>query len=193
MAPMSIEFALRFDRSQVTQLGSRYIYKSDVVIESEVGPRAKHQGCFTRDDFLSLCRWKARRAERHYVQNADADVRAVTGLALSTKDERLRICLLMALHGVNWPIASVMLHFGAQDRYPILDVRALWSVGVQKPSFYTFDLWWMYTQFCRELADDIGVTMRTLDRALWQYSKENQPAAAKRAGAVSGTQVRQEE
>jgi hypothetical protein len=39
---------------------------------------------------------------------------------------------------------------------------------------YEFSFWWEYTQFCRKLAAEAGVSMRTLDRALWQYSKENQ-------------------
>jgi hypothetical protein len=50
-----------------------------------------------------------------------------------------------ALHGVNWPMASVMLHFAGREPYPVLDFRALWSLNVPKPSFYTFDLWWAYT------------------------------------------------
>jgi hypothetical protein len=40
--------------------------------------------------------------------------------------------------------------------------------------YYDFDLWWCYVCTCREIAAQAGVDMRTLDRALWQYSKENQ-------------------
>jgi hypothetical protein len=170
---MPFDFKLCFDRNEIDHWASRYAYKSDGKIENEVAPRVKALGFFERDDFLTLCRWKAPRAERHYVQNVDPDIRAVTTLSLGTKDERLKICLLMALHGVNWPMASVLLHFGAQDHYPILDWRALEALGVPKVNCYTFDIWWSYTQFCRRLADEAGVTMRTLDRALWQYSKEH--------------------
>ena len=35
-------------------------------------------------------------------------------------------------------------------------------------------VWRGYTQFCRELGERASVYMRTLDQALWQYSKENQ-------------------
>jgi hypothetical protein len=76
----------------------------------------------------------------------------------------------MSLHGVSWPTASVFLHFAGRDRYPILDYRALWSLGIEKPIAYTFDFWWHYTLFCRKLADEAYVSMRTLDRALWQFS-----------------------
>jgi hypothetical protein len=178
---MAYDFQLRFDRNQIPQWASRYSYPSENLIETDVGPRAKLNGYFTREDFLKLCRWKAPRAERHYIQNKDADIRAVTALSTATEDERLRICVLMSLHGVNWPMASVLLHFSGRDRYPVLDFRALWSLNVDKPTFYTFDYWWEYTLFCRRLADEAGVTMRILDRALWQHSKELQPPTKKPA------------
>ena len=62
----------------------------------------------------------------------------------------------------------------SKSRYPILDFRALWSVGVKAPLKYSFDFWWRYTVFFRRLATRAGVRMRTLDKALWQYSKEHQ-------------------
>lgn len=102
-------------------------------------------------------------------------MRAVTAIALATTDEQLRIGVLTALRGVEMRTASAILHFAGTDRYPILDVRALWSVGIEPaPSYYGFGLWWTYTEFCRRLADSAGVSMRTLDRALWQYSEEHQ-------------------
>lgn len=60
------------------------------------------------------------------------------------------------------------------DLYPILDYRALWSLGIDPPPAYDFPFWRAYTLACRELAAGAGVSMRDLDRALWQYSKENQ-------------------
>lgn len=182
---MAPDFKLRFDSSEINHWASCYSYPSEHVIEHQVAPRTKAQGYYTREDFLLLCRWKAPRAERHYVHNKDEGIRAVTRLALSTADERLRICLLMALHGVNWPMASVMLHFGAREPYPILDFRALWSLSIPKASFYTFEFWRAYTDACRRLSDEAGVTMRVLDRALWQYSKEHQPPNAVKKPVVS--------
>ena len=102
-------------------------------------------------------------------------IRDVTGTALSTNNERLRIEVLTLLSGVNWPTASVLLHFGHTEPYPILDFRALWSLGLQPPSQYNFEFWWAHTQFCRKLATRCKVSMRTLDQALWQFSKSNQP------------------
>jgi len=75
--------------------------------------------------------------------------------------------VLLLLNGVHWPTASVILHFCHADPYPILDVRALWSLGIDANTVpYNFEFWNEYTQFCRKLAGEAKVTMRELDRAL---------------------------
>jgi len=68
----------------------------------------------------------------------------------------------------------VILHFGYDNLYPILDYRTLWSLREKMLPVCTFGFWDSYTKFCRDLANQQGVSMRVLDRALWQYSKENQ-------------------
>jgi hypothetical protein len=82
--------------------------------------------------------------------------------------------VLRSLAGVEWPTASVILHFCDRRPYPILDYRALWSLGYRKPPAYTFAFWMAYTRFTRELSQATGHSMRTVDKALWQYSKEHQ-------------------
>ena len=106
---------------------------------------------------------------------AEADVRAISAVALSTPNEWLRIAVLTLLEGVGWPIASAILHWAHRDPYPILDVRALWSAGLDRiPSSFEFELWRRYTLWSRATASRHGVSMRTLDKALWQYSKDRQ-------------------
>ena len=73
------------------------------------------------------------------------------------------------------PTASVLLHLALQT-YPIIDYRAFWSLSIDPPpASYSFEFWWKYTRTCRSSADEAGVSMRTLDRARWQYSKEYRP------------------
>lgn len=73
-------------------------------------------------------------------------------------------------------MASVLLHFFHTDPYPIIDYRALWSLSLEQTySYYTFGAWWRYVEACRRFSREAGVDMRTLDRALWQFSNENQP------------------
>jgi len=77
------------------------------------------------------------------------------------------------LRGVEWATASTILHACDARPYPILDVRALWSLGYTG-AHVTLDLWLEYVACTRSLAARLGLGMRTLDRALWQYSIERQ-------------------
>jgi hypothetical protein len=82
--------------------------------------------------------------------------------------------LLRRLHGVEWPTASTLLHFCDVRLYPILDYRALWSLGYSHPPHYKMAFWLSYVAYVRELARRSGQPIRTVDRALWQYSKARQ-------------------
>jgi hypothetical protein len=168
------EFRLRFAPARIHHWASRFRDRDDDEVPRAIGSRMRKRGFLSRGDFLQLCEWKSPRSRRQVERNETGFIRAVTATALSTSDERLRIEVLTLLRGVDWPTASVILHFGHREPYPILDVRALWSVGIAKPPRYHFDFWWDFTRFCRRLARRQSCTMRTLDRALWQYSKERQ-------------------
>ncbi|MFG0251479.1 MAG: hypothetical protein ACF8NJ_01235 [Phycisphaerales bacterium JB038] len=122
---------------------------------------------------MTLADWKSPRTRPHIASNDDNWIHDVTRLALSTPSERLRIESLTLLRGVGWPMASVILHFCHTDPYPILDFRALWALGAEEPE-YDFSFWQTYTRTCRNLAARAACDMRTLDRALWAYSKANQ-------------------
>ena len=165
---------LRFDRRLVRPLAARFDVAGDAAIEREVAPRVRANGHLTKADFLAVCGWKSPRSRPRCEENSDELVRAVTGVALSTSCEQLRVEALTLLRGVHWPTASAILHFCHEEPYPVLDVRALWSLGVERPPPYAFDFWRAYTEACREIARRSRVSMRELDRALWQYSKENQ-------------------
>lgn len=167
-------FQLRFPPSEIPHWAGRYAYPGEDSIVDEVGPASKDRGYMTRKEFLHLCRWKTPRSQPLCAKNPAARVREATEIALATDDERAKMYILRSLVGVEWPTASVIVHFCDKRPYPILDYRALWSVGYPKPPAYTFDFWLTYTVFTRELARSTGYDMRTVDRALWQYSKEHQ-------------------
>jgi hypothetical protein len=142
---------------------------------TEVGPAVRARGHFTRDEFLEAYAWKTRRTLGRAKRYSEAEIADVTGVAFRQSDERLRVCLLRVLDGVDWPVASTLLHVGCDPSYPILDFRAVWSLGAEVPASVSFEFWWAYVEACRALAAQAGVTVRELDRALWAYSAANQP------------------
>jgi hypothetical protein len=172
-------FNLRFPGEDISYWASRYFDKRENNIENVIAPRFRAAGYLLKDDFMALCEWKSPRPRMHYARNSEDFIREVTKTALSSKSENLRIEVLTLLRGVSWPVASAILHFGFENLYPIMDFRALWSSGIDTPAqgidnLCNFGFWENYTSYCRSLASEYGVSMRTLDRALWQYSKEQQ-------------------
>jgi hypothetical protein len=167
-------FKLRFPPSQIRRWAKGYAFLEGDKIVDEVSRRARARGYLARTEFLQLCRWKTPRSQPRCATNTAAEIKEATQIALATADERAKMYILRRLAGVGWPTASVILHFCDRRFYPILDYRALWSLGLARPPVYTFDFWWAYTTFVRRLARSTGLDLRTLDRALWQFSKERQ-------------------
>jgi len=167
-------FSLRFDIELIPVWAKRYDVSYDSLILEQIVPKVKARKFYNREEFLNLCRWKAPRPRRVVEDNDDDFIQAVTYTALTTPNERLRIRVLTLMRGVSWLTASVLLHFGHEQPYPILDSRSLWTLRCEAPSRFTFKFWQAYVIYCRQLKQEAGVSMRTLSRALWQYAKENQ-------------------
>jgi hypothetical protein len=180
-------FKLRFPISEVGRWADRYAYADDAEVEA-IGKAAGQRGWYTKAELVTVARWKTRgRSGPRIELNTPAAVRKATTTALATNDERERVGALVGLHGVQLPTASVLLHLAQPKLFPIIDFRALWSLGIDEaPVYYGFNFWWKYTLACRALAAYAKVSMRRLDRALWQYSKQNQRPAAPVAAADPG-------
>jgi hypothetical protein len=165
---------LKFEKSEIPTIAGRYQYQSSETELIDLKDEIIRCGYLTKAQLIKIAYWKSPRSSKNAIKNPEEYVSEITRLAFMSQNERVRIEVLNLLDGVSWPTASVILHLFHADPYPIIDFRALWSISLEVPSQYNFDFWWSYVEFCRKLADTSGVDMRTLDRALWQYSKENQ-------------------
>jgi hypothetical protein len=175
------KFMLRFDESRVAHWAARYSYDlDDTRLRTDVRGAVLKRGFLTRPEFLEICAWKTQRSKSKCAKNDRFTIETITRAAFASSDEGLKMDLLRTLVGVEWPTASTLLHFGDIRPYPILDFRALWSLGYLKPPRYTTAFWLGYLQFTRTLADRLATDTRTLDRALWQYSKEKQRKTSER-------------
>lgn len=162
---------LTFPENRLTHFAAQYKLNALELVVIGMKKAVAEQGFLSGEQLYQVARWKAARSAEHVLKNSESYVRETTRFALAATDERFRIEALTVLDGVLWPSASVILHLYHNDRYPILDFRALESLGEPVPKQYDFQFWWKYVQFCRKLASKHGMEMRELDRALWQYSK----------------------
>jgi hypothetical protein len=168
-------FEIRFPLADIPKWSARYSYAAtDTRLGSEVRPAVQKRGYLTTSDFLEICYWKTPRSQSRCGNNSAAEIQVLTQLALATNEEPLKMELLRALNGVDWATASTLLHFCDERPYPILDYRALWSLGYPQPPHYTMTFWLSYLGYVRGLAHNTHHQIRTVDRALWQYSKEHQ-------------------
>ena len=171
---------LRFNKSEIRDLAAKYDIQNEKAIPlteeitKDVFPAYKRNGFLTKEQFLTVCAWKTPRTKKHCRSNDAALIRQVSAIARKTRSEEMRIQIWTLLAGVSWPTASVFLHFAFPKKYPILDFRALWSLKTKVPAQYTFPFWKEYADFCRNLSQEAGVSLRDLDKALWMYSKLHQ-------------------
>jgi hypothetical protein len=172
--PMSTDsFTLRFNLDKVKYWARRYSYPGDLEIIDGTVQKIKQVGFLNKKQLLDIGLWKSQRIKKNLERNTEQSVEEITKIALSAQSEYVRIGVLTLLHGVRIPVASAVLHFCHEDKYPILDYRALWSLGFSKTSVNIED-WLGYIKATRGIAEKAEVDMRTLDKALWQFSKENQ-------------------
>lgn len=167
------DMEITLDRQQIEKLAAEYNYGVDDRSLCERFPKALQRGRLTRDELVEAATWKwpGGRVRKLAKLNSEDEVEEATRVSFSAVGERLRIGALMSLQGVNWPMASVILHFAYGNReanagYPIFDRRAMKAVGGSVPC--TYDKWLEYTRLCREAATRHEVSMRVLDKALWQ-------------------------
>jgi len=164
---------LRFPECEIHQWAERYKSGSTEASFAEIRLKVQEQGYLEKELLKRVARWKSPRRAGLIERNDDSYVKEITSWSFSGTNERARIKVLRLLDGVGWPTASAILHLFHKDPYPILDFRALWSVGI-KDYKYSSAFWLDYVCFCRDISSRNQVDMRTLDKALWQYSKENQ-------------------
>ena len=166
----SRNFALQFDPSQIPTLAQRYGYQQDD--EAFAAGKKIAGGDHSRETLKVIVRWKSARKIAFIDDNTDADIAKALRFVCDTRTtEKSAIETLDRLHGVGVPMASAILTTIDPEKYTVIDVRALESLGLSKwdgtASFYVD-----YLQACRALAFKYKVSLRTLDRALWQWSKE---------------------
>ena len=166
------DFVLRFDPSEILGLAARYGYEQDDEALKAGGNILA--GNYSRDNLKIIVHWKSPRKIAYIDDNTDIEIaRALRFASDPRTSERSAVDVLDRLHGVGVPIASAILTTMFPEKYTIIDFRALESLSVVNAPADSIEYYLGYLEKCRELAGKHNVSLRTLDRALWQWSKEN--------------------
>jgi hypothetical protein len=166
---MSNDIRLQFLACDIRALAERYEDEDEKMLEAGkniVGGR------YTRENLKTIFLWKTNgRGQSRLVRNTDAEIEDALRLADNAKTERAAIGVLCGLDGVGVPVASAIMTAVKPEVFTVIDFRALESLDVTS---YTMgvDLYLAYLQACRKLSSQNQVSLRVLDRALWQWSNE---------------------
>ena len=165
---------IKWTKKLLLKYAKLYEKRSDINLEDGFFEWFYKHRYLNKKVFLRLGRWKTVRQTKNYLRNRQSNIAKITKTALQSTDERVRIETLMKLHGVSWAVGSVILHFAFPNHYPILDFRAIWSIGIKQPKSYNFEFWRNYVIKFRKLQNKTDLPARKIDRGLWMYSKLRQ-------------------
>lgn len=196
MPDVSHTLLMRADRAFIQLWCDRYFSESNrsQIDEEEdllrrVGPAIRERGYYTVAELQRVNRWKlpTERNRKWLAMNSHHRVRAVTARALGAPED-LQLYTLQLLHGVSAAVASALLIFPLPDRHTVIDFRVARALEALDRTGQLPDelLWrqrppsdnaWLppyppYLDACRRLASHLSVSLRDLDRALWQWHKE---------------------
>jgi len=165
-------FKLQFDPAEIPGLAAAYLQDGKDDDEKALASgRRIALGAGTVENLKIIYTWKTRgRGITRLLRNRPAEIADALKLAVEAEEERSAIAVLCGLHGVNVPIASAIMTAIKPDRYTVIDFRVLQALGTDTPD-RSVDFYLAYLGYCRNLVGQYGVSMRDLDRALWQWSK----------------------
>lgn len=140
----------------------------------EAGERLA-QGSVDLDDVCAIVRWKAPRSVHWLPARSDDHVISALSRATATEsNDEDRLDALLEIRGVGIPVASAVLTCLDPNRFTVIDVRALDSLGRKPPAANQYrKLYLQYLAFCRREAARLGIRLRVLDRALWKAGTIN--------------------
>jgi hypothetical protein len=139
------------------------------------------KGFLSKEELINILKWTSPRPLRFYKQNKENDVIYITRLALAQSDDALKIHILSALKGVNYPSASAILMFDNPEKFPVLDIR-VWKQLYKgklvndnaRGMNFTLDQWRNYLYIIRSLSTHYGLSSRQIEKRIFDYDKLHQ-------------------
>ena len=129
-------------------------------------------GYLLTSELREMAQWKSHYLPSKIDKNTAGDIEMITAAAFCLDDDWEKLKKLKEIYGVRESVASVILHLYDECDYPILDVHALRSIGIDHNEVeYDEPFWREYVNLCRAKAERYDVSMRALDRALYKYSE----------------------
>lgn len=157
------------------------LYDLEDYLFDTVSGRYLANGTLTAYDFFAIVSWKSNRTKTK-VRDGLAEIdKSVDGLMREVYEAHTpaeRVDRLLNVRGIGIPIASAILAVCYPTEFTVLDWRA-WETlkeceaeGLPPRYPWTSQEYVQYCLACKLLAEQVGLSLRDLDRALWGRSWE---------------------
>jgi hypothetical protein len=149
------------------------LYNLEGYLFEVVSQRFRQQKTLNRYDFFAIVIWKLNRAKTKIQSGLDAAGKAVEELmreVSQAETPQAKVEALTEIWGIGLAMASAILAVCYQEEFTVLEkasVEGLPSRYPQSPEEFL-----QYCQACRRFADQAGLSLRNLDRALWAKNWE---------------------
>lgn len=182
-----IFFALKPQDAEISGLIARYhlTNASAVALDAnclKAGDDIRN-GDRSKDTLRIIYRWKMEsraylgQEKKYFDKNSDAEVsRALSRAIEAVRDRNIERAFyeLQSLKGVAIAVASAILMAIFPDGFTVIDINAFRALGVPEKTPLTVQLYVHYLRYCGEQAQRLGLSLRDMDRALWQWGHEHQ-------------------
>ncbi len=164
-----MHFDRQFDPARIPDFAASYPAAEDD--KAFAASRRIRAGVCTRTELEDIFEWRTNGCGRSRLMlNTEDEIIEALFLAAGARTERAAVAVLCGLHGVDVPVASAIPTATDQQRYTVIDFRALRALG-NRSTDRSINFYLVYLDACRRLAKAHHVSLRVLDRALWQWSK----------------------
>jgi hypothetical protein len=150
---------------------------------------AIRNGDYTLGNLEAIVRWKSERAVHYLIGNSTESIRRALEVAAAPEaSPHEAIGSLLALHGVDLPVASAILTAIFPQRYTVMDCHVLEALGYPRQDVHFYE---DFLAFCNHVvaagavpnqADVASTPLRSLDRALRQWSENQSERMLETAG-----------
>jgi len=168
--PRSPHFVPQLSRNEAIAFAARYDERGDA--DAFVAGAKILGGDYSPGNLLRIFEWKTTgRGRSRLLRNEEPDIHDALRLACMAETPRAAIAVLTSLDGIAVPVASAIMTTIYPDRFTVIDFRALEALG-SKSADRSVRFYVLYLDYCRQLAEAWAMSLRQLDRALWQWSKD---------------------
>ena len=149
---------------------------SKLILESK---DAMKRGLFTKKLLFKIAYWKSPRKAYFTELNSRKSIRKKFLELAIIQDDKKKLNLLDKLQGVGVPTASAILAIIDPEKYGVIDFR-VWELLIlydyvdknSNSKQLKTDDWLEYIKILRELANELNVTTKDIERTLFKYHKK---------------------